>query len=75
MAKEIKHSIFKLKRATAARWVELNPILEQGEPGFEYDHKKLKIGDGFTPWNSLPYVNEFELDDSTTLILDCGGAE
>lgn len=45
-----------LKRGTAARWVELNPVLAAGEPGFEYDTKKLKIGDGATAWNDLPYV-------------------
>lgn len=57
MAKVIAHK-YQLKRGTAARWLELNPILSQGEPGFEYDTYKLKIGDGTTPWLSLPYVNE-----------------
>ena len=42
------NTTFKFKRAVAARWVELNPILSAGEPGFEYDTKKLKIGDGKT---------------------------
>lgn len=50
-------STFKLKRGTAARWAELNPILEQGEPGFVYDINRLKIGDGKTPWNDLPYID------------------
>ena len=27
-----------------------------GEPGFVYDTNQLKIGDGLTPWNSLPYI-------------------
>ena len=45
-----------LKRGTAARWVELNLVLDAGEPGFEYDTKKLKIGDGKTAWNDLPYI-------------------
>lgn len=49
-------STFKFKRGTAARWAELNPILQQGEPGFVYDSNKLKIGDGVTPWNELPYI-------------------
>lgn len=44
------------KRGTAARWAEVNPILEKGQPGFVYDINKLKIGDGVTPWNSLPYI-------------------
>lgn len=47
---------FKLKRGIAARWAEVNPVLAQGEPGFVYDTNKLKIGDGITPWNSLPYI-------------------
>ena len=46
----------KFKRGTAARWIELNPILAVGEPGFEYDTKKLKVGDGTTEWKDLPYV-------------------
>ena len=57
MAEIIKHT-YKLKRGTAQRFIEINPILDQGEPGFEYDTYKLKIGDGFTPWNSLPYIGE-----------------
>ena len=52
----VVNTTFKLKRGTAARWVEVNPILQQGEPGFEYDTYSLKIGDGVTPWNDLPYV-------------------
>lgn len=49
-------STFKFKRGTAARWAELNPILAQGEPGFVYDSNLLKIGDGVTCWNDLPYI-------------------
>ena len=57
MAEVIKHT-YQLKRGTAERWAQLNPVLAQGEPGFVYDQNKLKIGDGFTPWNALPYINE-----------------
>ena len=56
MAEVIQH-IYQFKRGTAQRWIEVNPILKQGEPGFEYDTGKLKIGDGFTPWLALPYSN------------------
>ena len=49
-------STLKFKRATEARWEELNPILEQGEPGFVYNKHLLKIGDGITPWKDLPYI-------------------
>lgn len=53
----VVNTTFKLKRGTAARWAEVNPILEQGEPGFVYDENRLKIGDGVTPWNDLPYID------------------
>ena len=55
MATQIIKTTFKFKRGTASRWQELNPVLRQGEPGFEYDTNKLKIGDGYTPYNDLPY--------------------
>ena len=49
---------FKLKRGTSARWIELNPILSQGEPGFEIDTGKLKIGNGVDSWIDLSYVGD-----------------
>ena len=49
-------AIFQFKRATAARWWELNHVLSAGEPGYETDTKKFKIGDGSTPWVDLPYI-------------------
>jgi hypothetical protein len=38
----------KLRRGTAAEWAAQNPVLAQGEPGWERDTKKLKLGDGST---------------------------
>jgi hypothetical protein len=52
----VVNTTFRLKRGTAARWAEVNPVLDQGEPGFVYDQNKLKIGDGVTAWNDLPYI-------------------
>lgn len=45
-----------LRRGTAARWTEVNPVLDAGQPGFESDTHRLKIGDGSTDWNALPYI-------------------
>lgn len=45
-----------LRRDTAARWSEINPVLLEGEVGYETDTKLRKIGDGVTKWNSLPYL-------------------
>ena len=55
MAKEII-TTFQLKRGTASRWYEVNPILKQGEPGYVIDGNQLKIGDGKTPWRELPFI-------------------
>ena len=46
----------KVRRATAAQWTTANPILADGEMGFEKVSNKLKIGDGATHWDDLPYV-------------------
>jgi len=46
----------KLKRGTASEWASVNPILADGEPGFEIDDNKLKIGDGTSHWADLEYI-------------------
>lgn len=57
MANEVVlNTIFQVKRGTKQRWEELNPILRSGEPGFVLDTNLLKIGDGETAWNDLPYL-------------------
>lgn len=55
-----------LKRGSASRWKELNLVLAAGEPGFVTDENKLKIGDGVTPWNDLPYVGENSVVNAST---------
>lgn len=44
-----------LRRDTATNWSTANSILSQGEPGYETDTGKLKIGDGSTAWTDLSY--------------------
>lgn len=55
-----------LKRGAAARWRELNIVLAAGEPGFVTDENRLKIGDGVTPWNDLPYICESGVINAST---------
>lgn len=43
------------RRGTATQWTSVNPILAQGEPGYEYDTGKFKVGNGVDTWNVLPY--------------------
>lgn len=52
----IREIRFRLRRDTAANWASRNPRLLLGEPGFETDTNKLKIGDGLNTWNNLDYL-------------------
>lgn len=51
------NSKIQLRRDTAANWSTYNPTLSAGEPGFETDTGKLKIGDGRNSWSSLDYIS------------------
>lgn len=50
-----------LRHDTAANWRTKNPILAAGEAGVETDTFKLKLGDGSTTWNNVPYANDVDL--------------
>ncbi len=50
-----RKKLIQIRRDTAADWLAANPTLEAGEPGYETDTDKLKIGDGVLSWNLLPY--------------------
>lgn len=47
---------FQFRRDTSARWTSINPILLEGEIGFETDTKLRKMGDGVNRWNNLDYL-------------------
>ena len=44
-----------IRRDPSGKWLVNNPILLSGEFGYETDTTFLKIGDGATAWNYLPY--------------------
>lgn len=41
---------------SSSDWTSDDDVLLEGQAGFENDTYKIKIGDGSTSWNSLPYV-------------------
>lgn len=43
------------RRQSAAAWAAENPVLRDGELGLETDARKMKVGDGVTPWTGLAY--------------------
>ena len=61
---DIKNKPLKFKRGSSKAFRMANPILLDGQPAVELDTHKLKIGDGKTPWNKLPYIGyQFEGKD------------
>lgn len=57
-------SFYKIRprSGTADQWRSANPVLAEREIGFEVPNEgigagifKMKMGDGMTPWNELPY--------------------
>lgn len=71
MARVIK-TTFQLRRGQYDEWIKENPILNEGEPAFEIDTFRLKIGDGKTAYQALPYIggdgsgNEARVVDADT---------
>lgn len=50
-----------VRRASAATWTSVNPVLADGEGGLESDTGRIKYGDGGTAWTGLAY-QESRLD-------------
>lgn len=53
---KVLKTTFKVRRGQSQVWADINPILAEGEPGYELDTHRLKIGDGEKKWNELPYI-------------------
>lgn len=47
-----------IRRDTSANWASVDPILAAGEWGLDLTQKKVKLGDGSTPWSSLPWATD-----------------
>jgi hypothetical protein len=47
----------KLRRGVSSEWVSQNIVLASGEPGYEINTGRFKIGNGSTAWNSLSYAS------------------
>jgi hypothetical protein len=65
----------KLRRDTAANWLDANPILAAGEPGLETDTGKIKYGDGETAYADLPHAGGDTLNDDGSISIITGSTE
>ena len=55
-----------LRRGTAAEWEAANTVLALAEAGVETDTGQFKLGDGVTPWITLPYAAVIQASVGTT---------
>jgi hypothetical protein len=60
---KIIKTTFKVRRGFSYIWNSIDPVLQAGEPGYELDTHRLKIGDGEKKWTQLPYIG----GESTTI--------
>jgi hypothetical protein len=55
-----RDKLIQLRRGSASQWLTANPVLSNGEAGFENDTGRLKIGDGTSSWTDLDYIGSTE---------------
>lgn len=58
---EVVKITYQLRRGASTTWTKNNPLLAAGEPGYEIDTHKIKIGDGTSKWKDLPYIGEHNI--------------
>ena len=63
MAREIR---IQIRRDSSTNWLTNDPALGQGELGLDTTSKRLKIGDGFTSWTNLPWLEDNGLNQLRT---------
>lgn len=61
-----------VRRKTAAAWAASNEVLLNGEWGLETDTGRVKLGDGVTGYNALPYKGETPGIGTLTATFDAG---
>ena len=67
--------IIQVKRGSAALATSTNPILAEGEFGYETDTRRLKVGDGSTAYNDLPYFSGLTPILAIEYVIDGGDAD
>lgn len=55
-----------IRRDTFQNFSNLNVTLHQGELGLDITNKRIKVGDGFTSWNDLEYIEKNAMDEIRT---------
>lgn len=65
-------SRIQVRRGTASEWASANPVLGEGEPGYDLTNKILKVGDGTSTWSDLTEagISQEDLDQAISNLID-----
>lgn len=55
--------MIQFKRGSTANWYKQKKPLAAGQPGYDKDKKKIKIGDGKSSWDKLEYASGLSNED------------
>lgn len=72
-----RNTLIQVRRGTTVQWSGQNPVLSQGEWGYNTDLGRFKIGDSLTSWNDLlwasirPTSNDIVGSDGIGIDLSC----
>ena len=55
--------MIQFRRGTTKSWRNTKSKLSAGQPGYDKEKHKIKIGDGQTLWNDLPYVSGLSAEE------------
>lgn len=71
MSDNTQYVRLQLRQDTTENWNSANPILLEGEMGYDTDTKQFKIGNGINSWNTLDYykipINYNDIDNKPTI--------
>lgn len=68
MIRRVISTTFKVKRGHTDALKAQNPFLEDGEPCFDLDNGKLKIGDGIHRYDELGYIGDDNVFSAKTML-------
>lgn len=71
MSDNTQYVRIQLRQDTTENWNSANPILLEGEMGYNTDTKQFKIGNGINSWNTLDYykipINYNDIDNKPVI--------
>jgi len=62
--------VLKVRRDVERIWIARDPVLSQGEIGYDISNNAIKIGNGINSWTNLDYINAQARDIDGRIILD-----